>query len=137
MPSTMLHQRLNLTAAQLAALNATPVTIVEAPGVGHYLLPHWAELTLNQGPEPLTPATTTTVTLRWVGRTEALVDLHLYGQVNAAGLARVVDNVVYGVTSIAEADIDNLALELSSSASIDSAQGTATVDVWWTVHPVP
>ena len=122
------YKRLVLTSAQILASFATPIEIVETPGVGKILTPILLIAKTNYG--TITYATNTTMTLRWNSVTATLDNI---------SLARTedyieIENEYGGGLASAEGNVANQNLTLKTATGNPTAgDGTMTIYLWYII----
>ena len=117
------YTKVEISSAEILAINATPKELVAAPGAGYMLMPIHAITDYSYLTAPY--ATNTDLTIIHSGEVPKLLDVQ--GVIN-----QVVDKIQTGVLSEIKALISNKALNLTElTGDPTGGSGTLTIYLWY------
>ena len=144
MSATILTTTTNLTAAQIASLVESPVTVVPAPGSGFYIIVHNFVFEYVFNTTPYIVSAQDQLVLGTVNQINnegsyqvAIPETGFIDQSSSQvlGFGGISLNYTTGL-SLAVSDADNQPLVVSATADPASGDGTITVTVFYTVEPI-
>jgi hypothetical protein len=130
--STPIVVEINLSSAQILALDATPVTVATAPGAGFAVVPHSMTYRFTYG--TVQYADGSTVALKSSTKTNSdpycvIATQVMYAAANRSGVIQSATGT--GIDAIVEND----SIELKTTAAFTAGDGTLTVWVTYSVIP--
>jgi hypothetical protein len=126
-----------LTSAQILALLGTPVTLVQAPGVGYMIMPIFLKIIFFGGSVAYTNAGGAVNVKQGATMLQALTEQFI----TTVSPNRTVGVIAFAGTELQSSaanppDVDNAALTMNKITNNYAAgNGTAKVDVYYTVEP--
>ena len=123
----MLYKAVPLTAANIIAMNATPVTVLAAPGASKAIVLHKVMLRVTRTSTQFTGGGTVVVNYA----TGPVAAISTIAAANITGAAGVIDATRYGIDA---ATVENDALVITNaSASFATGTGTAVLHIWYSI----
>lgn len=128
----LLQAQQTLSSAQILGLNATPVTLVSAPGVGFMVKPIAGSIVYRHVSAPYTGGGNTNL---FYGSSAGSPSGSAFASAFTVGSNRVLLEIVNTSGTFATAQVDNLALVLQSPTAFAGGDGTALLTVDYVILP--
>ena len=125
------YAKVTMTAAQILALNATPVTILAAPGAGLSLYVHAMALYLNFGTAAFQSGTTVTFkqgTATLATTTAALIN---------GGASALIQPAFPAEGTTASLGANNSAITANTTVAFTTGDSTVDVHIWYSLLTTP